>query len=415
MMKAPIGKLILLVLLIPVQLLATNFVEKKSSDWSMLHITDGVDPATADTDFNTTWYNPTSGGYVGTTYDGPAFTGGLQSPFSYGGVNALTGGTVLTTPPSGLRYTSYFYKVIDAGNGAENIKLSLLADDGAFVYLNGQLIARAGVSDPDTFAKLSSLGNESDYSNLTIIDNATLKPGLNLLAISIHQTSSRSSDLGFDLELSGDPVLVDENSSDWAILNTIDPAGEGYDPVTGYTSQAADADFDTTWKNQTFGGYTGGAYDGPSFTTGQQAPFAYGNIDGIPSPNTVLTRPSTGSRHTEYFLKEIDGGITGFNMATFTILAVDGAFIYLNGNLVGVVGDLPNEASQDTWSKLTSSVGSETTFHTFTVKGSEIIQPGINLLAVSVHQQSTSSPDLGLSLKVIGQKIIAPAFERGST
>jgi hypothetical protein len=413
MMKAPIGKLILLVLLIPLQLLATNFVEKKSSDWSMLHITDGVDPATADTDFNTTWYNPTSGGYVGTTYDGLAFTGGLPSPFSYGGVNALTGGTVLTTPPSGLRYTSYFYKVIDAGNGAENIKLSLLADDGAFVYLNGQLIARAGVSDPDTFTKLSSLGNESDYSNLTIIDNATLKPGLNLLAISMHQTSSRSSDLGFDLELSGDPVLVDGNSSDWAILNTIDPAGDGYDPVTGYTSQAADADFDATWKNQTFGGYTGGAYDGPSFTTGQQAPFAYGNIDGIPSPNTVLTRPSTGSRHTEYFLKEIDGGITGFNMATFTILAVDGAFIYLNGNLVGVVGDLPNEASQDTWSKLTSSVGSETTFHTFTVKGSEIIQPGINLLAVSVHQQSTSSPDLGLSLKVIGQKIIVPAFERG--
>ncbi len=413
MMKAPIGKLILLVLLIPLKLLATNFVEKQSADWSMLHITDGVDPATADTDFNTTWYNPTSGGYVGTTYDGLAFTGGLTSPFMYGGVNGLTGGTVLTTPPSGLRYTSYFYKVIDAGNGAENIKLSLLVDDGAFVYLNGQLIARAGVSDPDTFAKLSSLGNESDYSNLTIIDNATLQPGLNLLAISVHQTSSSSSDLGFDLELSGDPVLVDENSSGWAILNTIDPAGDGYDPLTGHSSQAADADFDATWKNQTFGGYTGDPYDGPSFTTGQQAPFAYGNIDGIPSPNTVLTTPSTGSRHTEYFLKEIDGGITGFNKATFTVLAVDGAFIYLNGNLVGVVGDLPNEASQDTWSKLTSSVGSETTFHTFTVKGSEIIQPGINLLAVSVHQQSTSSPDLGISLKVIGQKMIAPAFERG--
>lgn len=408
-------KFAILALMVPWNLLAsTTFVEKGSDDWRILQIIDGVDPAIADPDFNTSWFNPTVDGYVGGSYDGLAFAGGQSAPFSYGEIDGISGGTTLTVPPSGSRYTSYFYKVIDAGDGAQNLKVSLLADDGAFVYLNGQLIARDGVTGADTFTTMSSLGNESEYNNLSLIGSPALQPGLNLLAVSLHQSSTTSSDLGFDLELSGEFVLSAADSGGWAVLNPIDPStNDGFDPVTGHGSQAADLDFNATWKNQTFGGYTGVAYDGPGFTGGQQGPLSYGNVDGIPSPNTVLASPASGSRQTAYFIKEIDGGTTGFDKATFTVLADDGAFIYLNGNLVGVVGGLPLDAAQDTWSKLADSAGSETAFHTIDVTGPDIIQPGPNLLAVSLHQNSTTSPDLGFSLKLTGEELASPAIVRG--
>ena len=218
-----------------------------------------------------------------------------------------------------------------------------------------------------------------------------------------------------DLELTGVPLLVSDDSTGWAVLNPIDPAnGDGYDPVVGHAIQAADADFNTTWKNQNFGNYSGAAYDGPSFTSGQQAPFVYGTINGITSPNTNLIPPSIGTRYTAYFIKEFDGGETGSNRATFTVLADDGAYIYLNGHLVGVIGDLPNDANQDTWSQLASPLqGTEDTFQTLTVIGDQIIQPGSNLLAVSVHQQATNSSDLGLSIKLSAQVFVPPMIVRG--
>jgi len=210
-------------------------------------------------------------------------------------------------------------------------------------------------------------------------------------------------------------TLVSESSTGWAVLNPIDPSsGDGYNPALGYATQAADTDFNTTWSNQSFGSYTGVAYDGPDFTTDQQAPFAYGTIDGIPAPNTTLSKPTAGTRYTAYFIKEFDGGATGFNFATFTVLADDGAYIYLNGKLVGVIGDLPDDVNLDTWSQLTSTwEGTEDTFYTFTVSEYQIIQPGANLLAVSVHQHATSSSDLGLSIKLIGQDFLPPTILRG--
>ena len=415
-MKFCPGKLILLASLIPSLLQAsTSYIQKGSSGWSILQVVDGVDPADSDSDFNSTWYHPTAGGYVGGAYDGPAFTDNQPSPFHYGGVDGLSGGTTLPTPPSGSRYTTYFYKVFDAGAGSDSFKISLLADDGAFVYLNGQLIATEGVSDPDTYTQLSALGNEATYDELALIGDVTLQPGLNLLAVSIHQVNTTSSDMGFDLELveKTSETLVTADSGDWAILSAIDPASNGYDPVVGHSSQAGDPDFNDTWKNQSFGGYSGAAYDGPGFTTGQQGPFAYGGVDGLPSPNTELPTPNSGTRKTAYFIKEFDGGIKGFDKATFTILADDGAFIYLNGNLVGVTGNLPNDATQDTWDTFTSGAGSETAFQTITATGDGVIQPGTNLLAVSLHQHSTTSSDLGFSLELAGAQIGAPVVERG--
>lgn len=382
-------------------------VDKGSVGWSMLN--SNVDPAIADTDFNATWFNPSVGGYTGGSYDGPAFTSGLSSPFQYHIVDGLTGGTTLAH-----KVTTYFYKVVDGGEGYTALKLSLLADDGAFVYLNGVLIARDGVSDPDTYTQFSSLGNETNYDAIPLIGTPTLRPGPNLLAISVHNQSLSSSDLGFDLKLEGSPILVGHESGGWSMLSPIDPStDDGYDPVVGHGTQVADTDFNTTWRNQAVGAYPGVVYDGPAFTAGHQGPFQYGGVTGIPSANTTIPIPNNETRGAAYFVRTFDGGATGYYQARFSVLADDGAFIYLNGNLVAVVGDLPLDAAQDTWARETGAVGSEATFHTFSVAASGLIQPGVNLLAVSLHQTSTTSSDLGFSLEMAGENPVSPAIIRG--
>ena len=389
---------------------AETILSTGSPDWSVLHIIDAVDPVLADADFNTTWFNPTTGGYTGGTYDGPAFETGSNAPFHYNEVGGLSGGTTLTTPTSGSRYSSYFYKIINLSSSTlySNLSISMLADDGAFVYLNGVLIARDNVADPDVFtAFATSNGSESNFDSLPLIGSPVLNSGPNLLAISVHQRSATSSDLGFDLTIEGDPILVSADSGGWAMLSSVDDSVNGYDPA------GSDADFNTSWHSQSLVSYPGIAYDGPMFTQGQQAPFAFGGVDGISTPNTTIPAPNSGTRGSAYFIKEIDGGASGYNQVEFTVLADDGAFIYLNGNLVAVVGDLPNDASQDTWGQLTGADGSETTLHTFTVSGLGIVQPDWNLLAVSLHQTSTTSSDLGFSLEMSGKELSAPNILRG--
>lgn len=387
-------------------LVADTVVNKGSADWSYLHITNGVDPAIADTDFNSTWFNPSIGGYSGASYDGPAFATGGSAPFEYGGVDGISGGTELANPGTGKDRTTYFYRIFDGGNGFSDLQLSLLADDGAFVYLNGVLIARDGVTDPDTFSKTSSLGNEYDYDDIPIIGSPVVRPGLNLIALSVHQTSTTSSDLGFDLELNGTPLLGSTFSGGWAMLSPIS-SGDGFDPATG------DADFNTTWHSQSFGGYGGGSYDGPAFTTGLTGPFAYGGVDGITAPFTAIPQPSSGTRGSAYFLKEIDGGVNGHDGVRIRMLADDGAYVYLNGNLVAVIGDLPAGAGNDTWGQQTGAGGSETTIHEVILFGSQILQPGANLLAISLHNTALTSSDLGFTFEMIGYVPQVPVVVRG--
>jgi len=394
---------------------ADVIVATDSDGWSLLNPT--TDPALTDADFNTTWYHPTLDGYSGANYDGPEFTGSQTAPFRFDTIEGLTGATVLTN-----KVTTYFYKVVEGGLGVDDLKLSMLSDDGAFVYLNGVLIARDGVSDPDTYAKFADqTANEDSYNDVALIGTPVLLPGKNLLAVSVHNRSATSSDIGMGIELSGDPILVDHESAGWAMLSPINPLdNDGYDPETGHASQAPDPDFNTTWRNQNFDGYTTGmAYNGPTFSTGHQGYFSYvygdvsGKVSGLLAPNTLIPKPDSETRGAAYFIREIDGGANGFNKATFTVLADDGAFIYLNGNLVGVIGDLPSDATQDTWDKMTGDSGSETTFHTLTVSGLNIIRPNQNLLAVSLHQTKNDSSDLGFSLKLVGEEVQIPVITRG--
>ena len=111
--------------------------------------------------------------------------------------------------PVGRRnITTYFvnsFSVADPGL-YKDLTLRLKRDDGAVVYLNGKEIHRVnlprGVITPATLATRDVKGLEEEVFFPVKIEPGLLRGGNNLVAVEIHQSSPRTDDASFDLELS---------------------------------------------------------------------------------------------------------------------------------------------------------------------------------------------------------------------
>lgn len=194
-----------------------------NATWDYMNPTDGVDPAIADTNFDTTWMG------AGTAflffYDGPAFganpalvgppvdSGSGPAPFGYGGTvtyieNELGGvATTLTTPATGFRYTSYFRHTFSVGTAVANAALEIMADDGAAIYLDGALIETVNLGNGNTFTDAADSSTNEGFSTIIIGGIGALSAGDHTLAVSVHQGGTTSSDMGFALRLSDDGPL----------------------------------------------------------------------------------------------------------------------------------------------------------------------------------------------------------------
>lgn len=108
------------------------------------------------------------------------------------------------------------------------LRLSLLRDDGAVVYLNGQDVRRdnlpSGTVTSATPASSTVDGADESLFTTTQLD-LPLSSGANVIAVEIHQASSTSSDISFDLELTalawGGPPLVNVSPAS----QTVDAGG----------------------------------------------------------------------------------------------------------------------------------------------------------------------------------------------
>jgi hypothetical protein len=90
-----------------------------------------------------------------------------------------------------------------------NLRIRLLRDDGAIVYLNGQEVFRSNI-DPgpinfDTYTENVTSGDPEDTYFEQVIPATMLVPGENTVAVEVHQANATSSDLSFDLELLAAP------------------------------------------------------------------------------------------------------------------------------------------------------------------------------------------------------------------
>lgn len=113
-------------------------------------------------------------------------------------------------PNASAKYvTTYFRRAFTVANPSAFAALSLrlLRDDGAVVYLNGAEVFRnnmpSGTVTSSTLAS-AALGGADETTFVTAsVPVSAILTGTNVLAVEVHQANGTSSDVSFDLELSG--------------------------------------------------------------------------------------------------------------------------------------------------------------------------------------------------------------------
>src|SRR5204862_4630151 len=90
-----------------------------------------------------------------------------------------------------------------------NLRAMLKRDDGAVVYLNGTELFRDNMAagDPTYLTAAASTAVDDGQTFIPhVVPSTSLVTGNNVLAVEVHQISTNSSDVSFDLELVGNPT-----------------------------------------------------------------------------------------------------------------------------------------------------------------------------------------------------------------
>ena len=194
------------------------------------------------------WKYQDTGAEPPSGWTGLPFTDGTWqegfAKFGYGDNNETT--TIsFGTNSSAKHLSTYFRRHFFLNDPADysTLTASLLVDDGAVIYLNGQEVQRvnmpAGTVTFSTRAS-SSIGGADETTFFDyVIDPGQLVAGENLIAVEVHQSSPSSSDLGFDLSLKGDLSNPSNVSSQWTKIS-----GPGTATFSNSSSPTSSASFD---------------------------------------------------------------------------------------------------------------------------------------------------------------------------
>jgi len=181
--------IVLLILLVAFFSSTAQIIIPQGSTWKYLD--DGSDQGTS-------WYSPSF-------YDSTWAQGAAQ--LGYGDGDETT--VISYGNSSSNKYLTYYFRMTFTAQNTNNkewIKLELLRDDGAVVYLNGTELLRSnmptGTITYTTKAAHTVAGSDEDYFNEYFFPDSLLNNGQNTIAVEVHQRTVSSSDLSFDLQLS---------------------------------------------------------------------------------------------------------------------------------------------------------------------------------------------------------------------
>lgn len=329
-----------------------------------------------------TWKYKDDGSNQGTAWIAPNFADSswAQGPaqLGYGDGDEAT---VVNGGPSGAHFTTtYFRRSFQVADPSlvTSLALEIVRDDGAVVYLNGVEVFRddmpAGTITFTTLASAAISGTaESTFYSASIPPSA-LVAGTNVLAVEIHQAAPTSTDISFDLKLSGTqlgPKLVAKGAA-WKYVDS------GVFPGATWTKPTFD---DSTWSQ------------GP-------AQLGYGDGDEA----TVLSFGNDPNHKpiTTWFRKSFNVATApNFNALLLRCLRDDGIAVYLNGVEV-FRQNVPNgPLAPDATSEYAVAGTEESTF-VETHVDPRLLVLGTNVIAVEIHQESATTPDASFDLELIG-------------
>ncbi len=273
------------------------------------------------------------------------------------------------------KYPSYYLRHIfevDDATQIDSLIFNVRRDDGAVVYVNGVEAFRMNM--PEGEIGYNTLAEEAvaGSGESTFFEKRTgnlLQPGLNVIAVSLHQSSVSSSDLGFDMSvgfIATPPPAATfpmEEESVWNYLDT----GVSLDEVE--------------WTNLD--------YDDYSWMSGQ-GPLGYGD----PVNTAVSFGPDPDNKFiTTYFRRSIDIELENMpDTVLFGLLRDDGALVYINGEEI-IRSNMPDgEITYLTHSSSIISGSAEANYNTFLLPKT-VFEDGLNQIAVELHNRDESSSD----------------------
>lgn len=277
----------------------------------------------------------------------------------------------------GTKYiTTYFRKSVTIANPSAyaSFTLNVLRDDGVVVYINGVERYASNMPAGRTHGTLAS-GNATDEGNTpqtTTLSSAFFSAGTNVIAVELHQSSTTSSDITFDLELLANsaPVGLVNFSDAWKYLdNNTRPAN---------------------WHTA--------AFNDASWASGNSE-LGYGD-----APATTVSYGSDASnKHiTTYFRKNFNiTGLSGYNGFTMNIVRDDGFVVYVNGVEVARDNMPGGTPTHSTLASAAISGTDETTPISFSLSTCNFVE-GTNTIAVEMHQNDAGSSDLSFNMELVG-------------
>ncbi|MGH1489207.1 MAG: YncE family protein [Acidimicrobiales bacterium] len=291
----------------------------------------------------------------------------------------------------------YFRRHFTAPAIPDELTLNLRFDDGAVVYLNGVEAARLNLPDGPikwwTTAVDARWGVSETVAEPISIDPALLVQGQNILAISVRNQWTGNADLSMDAELIAVYTEVQPDPDP-----DPDPDPEPV-PWTPATLIEADAE----WRFEDSGTDLGQQWTEHGFVDGDwsngRAILGFGEDDEA--------TPVTPWNKTYYFRKSFTVDVTdpdGAGMLmpttiTVRLLVDDGAAVYLNGTEL-LRHNLPAGPLAYNTTPLSAVWGNAEREYTEYQLPADLLQPGVNLLAVQAHNYAAGNSDFSFGLEL---------------
>lgn len=337
-----------------------------------------------------TWKYNASGADLGTAWRAPAFNDSGWSnsvtEIGYGDGNEATAINVSGGRPQVVYFRKAFTLTAADIAAMTGLILSLLRDDGAVVFLNGTEVRRDNFPPPPAVIAY----NTPASSGVTGTDESTfipsaLSPGLfvagtNVLAVEVHQDGPTSSDISFDLKL--DAVGTSGSATRYVPVSLVATGA-----VWKYFAQTND--LGTAWRSNSF--------DDSAWLSGPSM-LGFGDANGL-TPQTLI---ASNGQWTTYFRRAFFiPNVRQVQVLNARIMRDDAAVVFVNGTEAWRDPNLPGSGAIQYNTPATSSLGGadESTWLHVPLNPA-LLQMGTNILAIEVHQNSTTSSDLAMNFEM---------------